>query len=235
MAPPKRPWFRFYVEAVHDRKLRRLTPAQRWLWVAILASARSSPNPPLLLVAEGEPMTAKDLADWSDVPVATVRKALVEMERFGMLERVGDTLSVTNFAERQYESDSSTSRVARHRTAKQQQCNGLSTDDVTPPETETETETDNSPSTTGSPGSDAEVEAVIARIVETRYEADKDSVRNPQGWRIAVRTEVVNDGTPDRIREMRRRYPTASVTQLADAVEGRTQVLRYLPRSEEAS
>ena len=235
MAPPKRPWFRFYVEAVHDRKLRRLTPAQRWLWVAILASARSSPNPPVLLVAEGEPMTAKDLADWSDVPLPTVRKALVEMERFGMLERVGDAYSVTHFAERQYESDSSTSRVARHRTAKQQQCNGLSVPDVTPPETETDTETDTRTPTTTFTGSDPEVEEVIGRIVELRYEAEKDTVRNPQAWRIAVRTEVVNDGTPERIREMRDRYPTASASQLADAVEGRTQVLRYLPRNEEAS
>lgn len=103
--------------------------------------------------------------------------------------------------------------------------------------TPTPTPTERTSTSTGtSPGAtEPEVEEVIGRIVELRYEAEKDAVRNPQAWRIAVRTEVVNDGTPERIREMRDRYPTASASQLADAVEGRTQVLRYLPRNEEAS
>ena len=63
MPRPARPWFRFYVEALSDRKLRRLTPAQRWLWVAVLGAARQSPIPGHLMVSEREPMDAHDLAD----------------------------------------------------------------------------------------------------------------------------------------------------------------------------
>ena len=37
-----RPWFRFYVEAMRDPKMRRLSPAERWLWVAVLAACRES-------------------------------------------------------------------------------------------------------------------------------------------------------------------------------------------------
>ncbi|MCL6443142.1 MAG: hypothetical protein K6T83_06760 [Alicyclobacillus sp.] len=35
-------WFRFYTEAISDTKIRRLPPAQRWLWVVMLSLARKS-------------------------------------------------------------------------------------------------------------------------------------------------------------------------------------------------
>src|SRR5690349_23350084 len=65
MPRPARPWFRFYVEAVHDRKLRRLKPEHRWLFVACLAAARQSCEPGVLLVGEHDPMTVDDLVDFA--------------------------------------------------------------------------------------------------------------------------------------------------------------------------
>lgn len=165
MAPPKKPWFRFYVEAVYDRKLRRLTPGQRWLWVAILAAARQSCIPGYLLVSEREPMDEHDLADVAGMTPREVAKALPLMEQVGMIERDAHLgcWAVTNWADRQFESDETTKRTRKHRaktkgddpdpppngTSKEQRWNVPSSSmerryDVngTPPETETETETD---------------------------------------------------------------------------------------------
>ena len=241
MAPPKRPWFRFYVEAVHDRKLRRLTPTERWLWVAILAAARQSPTAGRLLVSATAPMDAHDLADWAAVPVAQVRKALPKMIDLGMLHDDDGCWVVSNFTERQFESDSSTGRVARHRTTKQQRSNGLSTSDVTPPETETEAETDTPPSSTTPPGAvdnpdeGSWIRADVARIVADQRRraraADGITIAHPDRWTATVRQALLDDpdwcATVDRLATT---YPTARCHQLADAAEGRTEVLRYLPR-----
>lgn len=138
MAPPKHPWFRFYCEALTDRKLRRLTPAQRWLWVAVLATARQSPDPGVLLIAEGIPATVGDLAEMAGVKPAEAREGVTRMVELGLIE--GDPWSVTKWKQRQFESDTSTPRTRKHRAGN---------DERTPmersgigPEAEPETETE---------------------------------------------------------------------------------------------
>ena len=111
-----RPWFRFYTEAVADRKIRRLSPAQRWLWVAILSAARESPVPGRLFIADGVPMTGRELADYADVPPRSIRPAIDLMCALGMLHiDIDGVVVVTNWEQRQYESDVSTGRVRAHR------------------------------------------------------------------------------------------------------------------------
>ena len=154
MARKKQPWFRFYVEAVADRKIRRLTPSQRWIWVAILAAARESPTPGTLLIAEGEPMKPSELADYADVRPREIRPAIESMTRLGMVSMQGGAVVVCNWGHRQYESDDVSRRVQAHRERKgnvtshdegtfhpdtlERSRNGRSN----APETETETETD---------------------------------------------------------------------------------------------
>lgn len=150
MPRPARPWFRFYVEALSDRKLRRLTPAQRWLWVAVLGAARMSPEPGVLLVAENEPMDEHDLADIAAMPVRDVEKALPLFERAGMLHRDdAGAWVVTNWSGRQYESDNVTARTRKHR-SKEHGRNvptNVPTSTVgTDQKTETDTDTENPPS-----------------------------------------------------------------------------------------
>lgn len=144
MARPARPWFRFYVEALSDRKLRRLTPAQRWLWVAVLGAARQSPIPGYLLVSEREPMDPHDLADIAAMPVKDVAAALPRFELAGMLHHDTnlDCWAVTAWHDRQYESDDVTKRTAKHRS--KERSNPVPGN---APDTETETETDPTPPT----------------------------------------------------------------------------------------
>lgn len=117
MARPKRPWFRFYCEALHDRKLRRLKPAHRWLWVAVLACARQSPIPGFLLVEEHEPTTVDDLADDAALKASEVKAGMAEFVKIGMvtIDPHLNAWHVTKWHERQYESDSSAGRTQRYR------------------------------------------------------------------------------------------------------------------------
>jgi hypothetical protein len=143
MARPARPWFRFYVEAFGDRKIRRLSPAHRWLWVAILGAARESPEPGVLLVAEDLPMTFQELADYAGMPLREVTKALPQMLKLGMIALSDDTISVPKFNSRQFESDNVTARTREHRErSKEQDGNVPKNVRGNTPETETETETE---------------------------------------------------------------------------------------------
>lgn len=121
MARPVRPWFRFYVEAMGDRKLRRLTPAQRWIWVAVLSAARESPQPGVLLVADDLPMTHVELADYAGVPAKDVNAAVALMEKLGMLVIADECICVPKFHARQFESDNVTARTQKHRERSREQ------------------------------------------------------------------------------------------------------------------
>lgn len=121
MPRPQRPWFRFYVEAIHDRKLRRLPPAQRWLWIVVLAMARQSPVPGyLLLTCDGNGLEAvdeNDLADAAAIKVSEVRAGMAAFRKMGMLT-LDETLkcdAVTKWGERQFESDEVAARTRKHR------------------------------------------------------------------------------------------------------------------------
>lgn len=139
MPRPIRPWFRFYVEAVHDRKLRRLRPEVRWLFVACLAAARQSPRPGVLLVGANDPMDAADLADYAALPVRTVAAGMAALERVGVVVRDDSTWVVPSWQARQFESDDVTKRTAKHR-SQQEGRNVPTSFQGTGPESESETE-----------------------------------------------------------------------------------------------
>lgn len=141
----KQPWFRFYVEAMHDRKLRRLPVAHRWLWVAVLAASRQSPEPGTLLVTESEPTTYDDLADIAALPVTQVRSGVAAFIAAGMLTEVDGVWTVPKWSERQFQSDDVTERTTQHRSREQRRnvptsTPGTSSSRERATETETESE-----------------------------------------------------------------------------------------------
>ena len=121
MPRPSRPWFRFYVEAVYDRKLRRPPPATRWLWVVLLSIARASPITGFLMVSERSPVTTEDLADIAALKRSEVEAGMAYFDREGMIEMDPNlgAYCVTSFLERQFESDDVTSRTRKHRSKEQ--------------------------------------------------------------------------------------------------------------------
>jgi hypothetical protein len=142
MSRPARPWFRFYVEAMRDPKMRRLAPAQRWLWVAILAAARESCRPGYLMVSEFHGFENADLADYAGMTPKAVSDGAQLLESFGMISYDQDIHAwyVPAWNDRQFESDDVTARTAKHRFK-----NVPNAFPGTPPETEADTETDNPP------------------------------------------------------------------------------------------
>lgn len=164
MARPVRPWFRFYVEAFSDRKLRRLRPEYRWLFAACLGAARQSPEPGVLLVSEGQPMDAHDLADYAGMDVRSVKAGMRELVRSGLIvERSsGDLQEIVwgspTFQRRQFESDDVTKRTRKHRLSRADDDEGTFQPSSrersgnvggNAPETETETETEVTPADAG--------------------------------------------------------------------------------------
>jgi hypothetical protein len=144
MPRPSRPWFRFYVEAVHDRKLRRLKPEHRWLFVACLAAARQSPEPGVLLVGEDDPMGLDDLADVAAMPPRQVEQGMDVLTEVGVVEW-DDALGgwfVPAWQDRQYESDDVTQRTRKHRLERSNDVptNVPTSFPGTPPDTETDTD-----------------------------------------------------------------------------------------------
>lgn len=139
MPRPARPWFRVYVEAFGDPKIRSLTPAQRWLWIAILAAARQSVVPGKLLLSRSQVMSSRDLADFAGVDVRVVTNALPLLESLGMVrwEKRPRCLVVCQWKERQYESDNTTERTRKHR-SREQGRNVPTSFPGTPPESESE-------------------------------------------------------------------------------------------------
>lgn len=106
MPRPHRPWFRFYVEAVHDRKLRRVAPATRWLWVCVLAVARDSEFPGKCLIGASLP----SLDDWADVAALKPREVKAGLDYFAeqgmtVIDDVLGCVVVTNWDKRQFEGD----------------------------------------------------------------------------------------------------------------------------------
>lgn len=220
-------WFRFYVEAIHDRKLRRQPPATRWLWVVLLALARKSPVPGTLLLAidggEDDPIEIDDLVDEAALSKREVRAGMAEFERLGMLERNGDgAWVVAKWGERQFESDDATQRTRKHRSKQRSEEQGRNvptspdgTAEGTAPSralaTEAETEAEEPPSASGAR------EGLPAAIVEAcrmDYPAPNTSAHSQL---LAASSDIGRQGAlphevPARARVYRARWPDATLT-----------------------
>lgn len=120
-------WFRFYAEALNDRKVQSLPGDLFKAWVNILC----------LYCNEG---TALDLSSISFALRAGDSKAQAIVDDLlnrGLLDDTAAGLVPHNWNNRQYKSDVSNGRVKRHR---KRSSNGACNVTVTPPDTETDSE-----------------------------------------------------------------------------------------------
>lgn len=193
MAPPKKPWFRWYCETMGDLKLRRLPPDQRWVWAGVLSLARSSPIAGHLMLSDSVAATIEDVAEYCGVPVKTARQAVDAFTAMGMLtvEPSLGCLMAPKFAERQYESDDSNARSKRHRsngdaTVHQLPING-DTGSMQRPQRQTQrTETENRsdlhhPVTDRPADCNESVGRVLDIAAQAIYRSDPDSCRKEPG------------------------------------------------------
>lgn len=202
MAPKPKPWLRLYTEVTRDRKLRREKPETRWLWIAVLCLARSSPQPGRLMLSDGSPVDVEDLADEAAITLAAARRGVARFRSTGMLtldERDG-VLCVTQWGERQFASDRATDRSRRHResngdaTAYRPPMQRPSDGDATAPEVQsTENQipaaaTDHSGRPPGGPEPQAlrRAAALVARAI-----ADREATGSPGGLATVVAERIL--------------------------------------------
>lgn len=237
MAPRRKPWFRFYVEALTDPKLRRLSVEERWLWVAVLGAARQSPVPGWLMLTEALPLSADDLAELAGMTPAKVQKGLDRMLELGIVNLDRDTgaFRVTAWADRQFDSDDTTARTRKHRrntepTTMERSINGDRADDGTPSESESETEEFSSSPTTptrapteaGDEDDDPLIRKLAQRRLDDRRQATHlDPIGDEDRWlATAVKRERARAGD---VAAARLRFPEAGddalVAYLVDGTE----------------
>jgi hypothetical protein len=87
-----------------DRKILRLSPAERLAWfVGVLDIAAESPVRGALLIADGEPATAEDVAITAGVTLRVARAALDKLHDLTLLEDVDGITFVRNWDDHQPE------------------------------------------------------------------------------------------------------------------------------------
>lgn len=118
------PWYRMYNEVLNDPKLKRVAGRTGvahvtvlGAWAMLLTMASMSPERGRLFLAEGIPWEQRDLIDELEIPEA--QALLSNFIEIGLLD-VGDDgiFSIHQWSSRQYDSDSSTERVRKHREKK---------------------------------------------------------------------------------------------------------------------
>jgi len=127
-------WFRLYAEFASDPKVQMLSEAYQRRLVMVFCIKCNG----------GVTLQDEEIAfqlrisneEWADT------KAVFMLKNF-----INSSNEVINWNKRQFVSDSSAARVARHREKKKQQCNVT----VTPPDTDTDTDTDTEKSKTIAP------------------------------------------------------------------------------------
>jgi hypothetical protein len=117
-------WFRFYTEAISDKKLKRIARDSDLamahvigIWTIILSMASESPERGKLLISADVPATVDDISDAAGCNVTeTFLKLLVTGLVTTDVTDDGHTVYVVAaWDKRQYESDSSAARVRKHR------------------------------------------------------------------------------------------------------------------------
>lgn len=129
MAKVNMPWFRLYSEILDDRKLKRITRTTRnpkalvlGTWVTLLALASQSDNRGRLEISAGMPYEFDDLIDETGLEPESLQAILEAMisQELVTYDREALTYEITNWDERQFESDSSTERTRKYRARKKQ-------------------------------------------------------------------------------------------------------------------
>lgn len=132
-------WFRFYSEFVDDPKIAMMSDSDQLLWVKALCLASENSERGFIT------LTDEEICWKLRVTLETWRHAIDKFRAKGMIEHCSGGYKIINWDKRQFESDSSAKRVAKHRSksrtkkaiqATKRACNVT----VTPPDTDTYTD-----------------------------------------------------------------------------------------------
>lgn len=131
-------WFRFYDEALNDKKVQRLAPHLFKTWINLLCLASKS---------KGKLPCDDDISFELRISVQDARQQLEDLVLAGLVDIMPDgSREPHNWQERQFTSDTSQERTRKYRERlKGKSCDVTVTPDVTTPESESYSDTDTKP------------------------------------------------------------------------------------------
>lgn len=154
------PWFRLYTTLTRDPRFRRQPLHYRWAWIAVLSIAARCTKRGYLII-DGENITADDLADEAAITTEQASEALDWFRSRLLIVSYRGSLRVDGWDRSQFESDSSTKRVQKHRSKAQsveQECNVTSNVPESPPDTDTDTDIERPKTLSPNPAKSAELD-----------------------------------------------------------------------------
>ena len=118
---PNMPWFRFYSEALHDRKIARAVRMSQQpkaivigVWLTLLCLANESPERGRLMIADDMWLEEDEILAETGLDPITFGKIIKAFQALNMVT-VAAGYEVLNWEKRQYKSDNSSERVAKWR------------------------------------------------------------------------------------------------------------------------
>jgi DnaD/phage-associated family protein len=121
------PWFRFYSEALSDRKVARAVRISgqpkavvMGVWLILLCLANDSPERGKLMLGDDMWLEEDEIVAETGLDMVTFGKVISAFQQLNMLA-VGRGYELPNWSKRQYKSDNSSARVAAYRERKRQQ------------------------------------------------------------------------------------------------------------------
>ncbi|MDE2470170.1 MAG: hypothetical protein KGL35_15835 [Bradyrhizobium sp.] len=158
------PWFRMYSEFLNDPKVQMLSETDQRRFIMVLCMRCS--NGDVMLHDEAVAFQLRiSNEEWASTKAVLVAKNLI-----------GDDNKPIAWNKRQYASDTSNQRVAKHRAKKKQQCNVT----VTPPDSEADTETDSERGSAKASQSDAQLSsAPLDNLADRLLKACNGALDNP--------------------------------------------------------
>lgn len=174
------PWFRLYTEIMDDEKIRLLAFEDRWHYVAILCCKNSG----LIDAGDSNAMLMRKLGVKLGLASRELEAALLRLEEVGLID--AHTAQPTAWDNRQFLSDSSTSRVKAYRERKKRSGNVSVTAQDTDTDTDTDQEEEKKQKTIRAPSAHALLPDVPPELVE-------DFVKLRKAKRASV-TQTAVDG-----------------------------------------
>ena len=104
-------WIKLYIEALHDRKLRKLSRFDKSVFYDLLLLAGQDGK-------GGQLPGIEDIALELDLKVTEAKKSLEHLIQMGLIEVINDNLTIHNFQKRQESNLTGAERVARYRSNK---------------------------------------------------------------------------------------------------------------------
>lgn len=142
------PWFRFYSEAINDRKIKRACmlseqskAAVIGVWLILLCFANESPKRGKLLISDDLWMTEEEILAETGLDMVAFGKIMMAFQKLNMV-RVGTGYEIENWDKRQCASDNSTERVREWRKKKAKQDEMLQKRYSNAIDTDTDTDSD---------------------------------------------------------------------------------------------